>query len=577
MKKIAHTLVGLLLPTLLAVLAACHRHDPYPVGLLRADSLCEVAPDSARSALHAMQDDMDDAPLSTRMYHRLLCIKAADKADVPITSDSAIRPVLHYYEHDGGDPALLPEALYYGGRTYRELGDAPQALDYFDRAINALPDGVDDGLKSNIYSQRGQLFIFQDMYPEAREMFRASLECDLRIQDSVKMVYALRDIGFCFRSEELLDSAGHYYRKAYEVASAMSMSEKTLRILRVQRAGLYLQNKQYDSAWADIKPYLWKKDLRQSEKSTLYALTFKYYYRTGRIDSALYYAQELLDFGTIYAQKNAYRFLTQYATQQKNWLGLKNNLDGYLQSLDSVLSITHTEALQKANAHYNYSIRQQENKRLRNVLMQYRQIILSLILFLSCSALAIAALLKREKNKHRASTAESQQQQAKIIEYQTRLSSIEKQNTTLAHEYHSLQEKLSAQERIMQQLTEKEEQRHNESIQAEEALITSAIYQQAMTKIKANKPCNEMELYELYVLLQKTYPKCAATLSAAYKLNNNQLYLCLLLRAGFSVQQIAMIKNITTKGIQSSIQRICTAIWGSNKGIAELRKLIRSI
>lgn len=98
-----------------------------------------------------------------------------------------------------------------------------------------------------------------------------------------------------------------------------------------------------------------------------------------------------------------------------------------------------------------------------------------------------------------------------------------------------------------------------------------------MAKIKANKACNEAELYELYTLLQKTFPKCAATLSAAYKLNNNQLYLCLLLRAGFSVQQIAILKNVTTKGIQSSIQRICTTIWGSNKGIAELRRLIRSI
>ena len=365
------TFVFLLMAAVLLSLLSCRRSSSLLPELLRADSLCECAPDRALLLLDSLRPFVDARPQSVRMHYALLRIKAATVERCVITSDSAIRPVLRYYEHGEGDPLLLPEALYYGGRTYRELGDAPQALDYFNRAINALPDGVDDGLKSNIYSQRGQLFIFQDMYPEAREMFRASLECDLRIQDSVKMVYALRDIGFCFRSEELLDSAGHYYRKAYEVASAMSMSEKALRILRVQRAGLYLQNKQYDSAWADIKPYLWKKDLRQSEKSTLYALAFKYYYRTGRIDSAFYYAQELQDFGTIYAQKNAYRFLTQYATQQKDWFELKKNLDGYLQSLDSILNITHTEALQKANAHYNYSIRQQENKRLRNTLMQY--------------------------------------------------------------------------------------------------------------------------------------------------------------------------------------------------------------
>lgn len=76
-------------------------------------------------------------PESTQMYYRLLSIKAYDKAFIPLTSDSLILPVLHYYINRN-DKRHLPEAYYYAGRIYRDLGDAPQALDYFEKALDAM-------------------------------------------------------------------------------------------------------------------------------------------------------------------------------------------------------------------------------------------------------------------------------------------------------------------------------------------------------------------------------------------------------------------------------------------------------
>ena len=101
--------------------------------------------------------------LVVRMYHRLLTIKAADKAYVRHTSDSLIKKVVAYYEDDG-DKSLLPEAYYYAGRVYRDLGDAPQALDYFEQAADALPLQGQEVLAGKIYSQTGSLFFYQQMY-----------------------------------------------------------------------------------------------------------------------------------------------------------------------------------------------------------------------------------------------------------------------------------------------------------------------------------------------------------------------------------------------------------------------------
>lgn len=141
---------------------------------------------------------MQDEPEATRMYYRLLCIKANDKAYIEHTSDSLILPVLHYYlEKD--DERHLSEAYYYAGRVYRDLGDAPQALEYFEKALEALPEEGKYPLKGKIYSQMGTLFGYQNMYAEALEMYRKGRECDHILKDSVGLIFTLRDIANMYR------------------------------------------------------------------------------------------------------------------------------------------------------------------------------------------------------------------------------------------------------------------------------------------------------------------------------------------------------------------------------------------
>ena len=584
MKKIAHTLVGLLLPTLLTVLAACHRHDPYPAGLLRADSLCEVAPDSARSVLHAMQDDMDDAPLSTRMYHRLLCIKAADKAYVPITSDSAIRPVLRYYEHDGGDPALLPEALYYGGRTYRELGDAPQALDYFDRAINALPDGVDDGLKSNIYSQRGQLFIFQDMYPEAREMFRASLECDLRIQDSVKMVYAYSDIGFCFMSESVMDSAEVYYRKAYRIAARFG--GKILRIAQIANSSFFTLTGQNDSAWTYIRPCLWDKAMGEAGKSPTYVNAFRYYYNNGRTDSAVYYAKAVLGFGTIYAKQAAYEMLMSEAFRHKRLGQLEGYWQGYMACSDSIQKLTQTETIRKMNALYNYSAHEQERRRSEEKYQRMKQQIFLLVLSTAGLLLLILFLWERSMRKQfqKANELYRQTEEARRDAKQARLEcnvlarDLQEALTEKEKEHADFCLQINRYEAELEHCYQNEKKLLAEKRQINECgFLSSDVYHLIKKRMQMGEKPLKKELIYLKQELFTHYAECAAKLMQDYALPDQKTYFCLLLKAGFSVREIAVLTSNTEKGVYMAYYRICKSIGVGSNSIEKLKALILSL
>lgn len=174
-----------ILPLLFVLLCLCAcGHKPYPQALIAADSLASANPDSAITLLKSIESTMQAEPEATRMYYRLLCIKANDKAYILHTSDSLILPVLHYYIGKD-DERHLPEAYYYAGRVYRDLGDAPQALDYFQKAAEALPENGGYRLKSKIYSQMGTIRRMHSLYNyQLREKENSRLKAENNRQTS---------------------------------------------------------------------------------------------------------------------------------------------------------------------------------------------------------------------------------------------------------------------------------------------------------------------------------------------------------------------------------------------------------
>ena len=185
--------------------------------LAKADSLCSVQPDSALALLSQLESEMLKADKATTMYYQLLRIKAADKAYITHTSDSLIQEVLQYYIRKN-DRHHLPEAYYYAGRVCRDLGDAPQALDYFQKAIDILPTEDEYELKSRIYSQMGTLFYYQQMYDEALKCTRKCYDLDVLRNDSIGIIYDLRDIADIYRKIHKEDSALICYQSAYSIS-----------------------------------------------------------------------------------------------------------------------------------------------------------------------------------------------------------------------------------------------------------------------------------------------------------------------------------------------------------------------
>lgn len=124
-----------------------------------------------------------------RNFHALLSIKAKDKAYIQHTSDSVILKVIDYYSRHKGS-GHYPEALYYGGRVYSDIGDAPTAIRYFQDALDALPEGKVDAFRATILSQTGSLLNSIRLYSEASEYMKKASMLSLQSGDSLN---AMRD------------------------------------------------------------------------------------------------------------------------------------------------------------------------------------------------------------------------------------------------------------------------------------------------------------------------------------------------------------------------------------------------
>lgn len=333
----------------------------YPRVLLQVDSLAEVAPDSALRLLNGWADSVLTVPEGVQMYYRLLTVKAADKAYIPHTSDSVIRRVVDYYEEEG-NRRLLPEVYYYAGRVYRDLGDAPQALDYFERAAETFPPQGDKRLLGKIYSQTGTLFLYQEMYGEALEMYRKAYVCSMKAGNVKSQIYVLRDMGSAYEGLGQLDSALYYSQQAVDWAWEKGDTGMVY-VAQAQMASLYLGLEQYDRVEAYLREAF--KDTNRASRSGLYSMAAKLYYYTHRVDSAVYYWKKLLDCGTLYAKRTAHFGLAQNSLRLGDMETAMDHFIQYQVYDDSVHHLIDVETIRRAHSLYNYRLHEKENLRLK--------------------------------------------------------------------------------------------------------------------------------------------------------------------------------------------------------------------
>lgn len=241
MKQLVIIILSILL------LSACRNREHVQFEKLQhIDSIAEINADSAVAMIKIINRDTllgND----NKYYFDLLEIRSNDKAYIAHTSDSAILSVINYFEnHDFND--LLPVAYYYGGRVYSDLGDAPQALEYFQKALDCENISEFNHLKGKISSQMGQLFINTHLFNHAREKFKDAINIYISTNDSLSLIYNYNNLGTTYKWLDMPDSSIYFTTKALNVATQIAPNSEICLLMQCHVAAFYAHKKEYNRA-----------------------------------------------------------------------------------------------------------------------------------------------------------------------------------------------------------------------------------------------------------------------------------------------------------------------------------------
>ncbi|MBR5688305.1 MAG: hypothetical protein IKX36_10160 [Prevotella sp.] len=519
---------------LIAILAGCGGRHHYPQSLAVADSLADHHPDSAIHYLDDLAPQMADAPEADRMYYQLLRIKAADKAYIPHTSDSLIRPVLEYYEQ-GGDPQLLPVAYYYGGRVNADLGDAPQAILLFQKALDKInPEKNTLELKGLCYSQIGYLQVQESFYDNAMESFRDALSCFITLRDTMRVLYCFEDIGSTYNFMGERKKGLYTLLKAKKLANMYQ--SQNYPFLDNQIARTYLFIGQADSATIYIS-----KALSTPTPSTTfpsYSIAANIYKDIHEADSMKRYAELLLG-GDLINKRYAYRLLGEYHLEKgeldsavsffKNWADINDTID----------EISATKTVAQLQATYNYQLREKENQKLKYESKIHMGIIAASVIFCLLLCLMILLLVKYLKRKNALLKLKLEKYERIVSEYQKKME--EKKQLTSS------------------------------------GLLNSDLYWQLKKNVAEGIHITDDQVKELTVLFSREKPAFREELTQLTKVNDYQYLVCMLVAIGFNAADIAMLLCKTPQAINSVRQRLYEKAFGEKGSPKKWDDIIHSL
>lgn len=202
--------------------------DNYSSQLQRIEEIEAVGDNDPQLAL-LMLDSIKPSTRKCSEYvqkkYDLLEIRLKDKAYVPMNSDIMVRELVEYFD-DNGSSLDKQEAHYYAGSVYRDIDDAPRAIDHFlisrDIALNNA--GCDSTMLRNTYSNLHYIYNNVQDYQNALLMAEKELECSKHFNDITATDYI--HVGSALKALDRTKEAMGYFDKAYALVTTNNIFTK---------------------------------------------------------------------------------------------------------------------------------------------------------------------------------------------------------------------------------------------------------------------------------------------------------------------------------------------------------------
>lgn len=584
-KRIMNRLSLLFFLILLSMLLSCTGNKAYDQQLSKADSIMDIADDSAQitiKMLDALKPEWSKFTKAQRMRYDLLYHKAMNKAYIDFTSDSTMLAVVDYYEHHGtANDKML--AYYILGCVYRDMHEAPMALEYYNKATEQADTTAQDcdyATLCRVYSQMGVLFSKQ--YLPYQELF--SFE---------------KATHYAYKAHDTLNAIRYYYNKtgAYTYLdnedSAIIVNTRAAELFRKHGYDrdadiafgcnyvYYLKRNNIDKAKKAFEAYnrvnfAGNQNYEDSYAFLLYEKGL-FFLQTNQLDSAYCKLNESLKFSKSFSNKAiTTKTLAQYYLKSNNPILAAKYAMKSTEYNDSDLVRVRKTQLHQLQAMYDYSRNKRlamvaEQKSEKRIMVIYVVILCSIILF--CLSIFIYKLQMNKKN-HRISLIQ-QLYNDSLLKLQS--NQRELQRVKDLNELEVIQQKEEVIMNLKNTIKDIREKFSGSLLTDTDIILqNSAIFRKIQFIIlhPKEKLSNEdwIELSDLIEQLIPSFPQMLKN-----RLTEKEYHICLLIRLHISPSSISNLVGLSNSGVSLSRKRMLEKVCGKDGTAKDFDKFILSL
>ena len=521
-------------------------------------------------------------------------LERMNRADSLMTNDSLALDLSEWFD-DHGTPNEQVRAYYILGRTYADLGEAPQAIEaYNDAADRADTTDADCDYKTlaKVYAQMSTIYYNQNLMEDYLNCLQSSSVNALKANDTLM---ALKEKAYMMAGYDRLEEDDSLLSIFYNIYSGFN------RLGEKQRAAQYcvmpVKSLLRKSRTEEAKSYLdiyeaysgyFNNGRVMKGREVFYYYKGMYYLSVNKYDSAEYYFRRELLWGTDYNNQNAASkgLAKLFTLTHRPDSAAKYAIYSY-DMIDSVYAQMAINEVEQMAGMYNYSRFQRkahiEKQRADNARLNSR-ILLFILIIAAIISLNIYNSLKRKRKivhtryanrmkqlaaaqsdiimlrSHEREFSRLLQEKGKTIEGKDEeLSSLRQHHTELINQ---ISEKKLFIETLQSEIAKYQGRMLHTNKTAESRLQESTVYKSLIKKADKGKVLTTEEWDELISLVIEVLPGYFQFLSNnQYILNPKEYRMCVLLRLHVNARSAGNLIGVSPSSVTKMSKNVSKAIF----------------
>ena len=515
------------------------------------------------------------------MHAALMQLQADNQAYTIFTSDSAARALVRYFDHPWHNANDRLLAYYLLGRAHADMGEAPQAIEDYQTAIERADTTAADcdfRLLRNVFGQMSEVFDAQNLPEDEMKADSLFIFYSWRIGDTIQAIDGYRSLERCYdllgKPDSVLKIDSMARIRFLEIGDTVHAAA-TL----IAPSYYHIVNQEHERARREIEIVRTLSNIFDGEGNLksgyeLYYYTIGLYFDgTNQLDSAEYYYRRALSAGELEA---GYKGLLSLYGKLRNTDSIVKYAPLYADANDASHDSLRTAEVHKTASLYNYNrhlrTAQEAQAKAQRRLTAINGCIAVILLLVSIGYYSYSKMLKKERKREHALNITQQNYIAvsnayRELEDKYRLHQV--QSEQIQQELQELSEQKEQLSILTKSLQEKNREGYYYSHDLVRQITDAAIGRTATPSPK--------QLEHLFRLFTDTFPHFIDFVDKTHSLTDYEWYVCIFTDLGLGNNDMAFLIGQTAQRVNNIKRQVNHLLFGEDSSSTLQRNLRRSI